>query len=585
MGFFSNPIQSISSAVQGIGNDITNIPQDISSAVKNPAGAVNSLLKNPGASAIAGATISAMTGGAIDPITAAAIVGGTSALTSGNVTTGLMNGIGAYGGASLLGSATTLGSAAAQDAAVANTAQATGQNFTSLSQAAQAYQTGQISQEQYLAYTQAANAAAAAAATSPLATAAQGVSSAVSNPTGALSTLGNGSIKAGATALGKQALSAASPDVSAAAAKATAVPTSSSAVAANQQATINPQIYNRNPVDPASLNMIGAKYVQGAPVDTSERTYFNPTLSAGTPYMVDASGNVTMLSGPGQTSGLTVGARTSANGGVQRAAMGGMQMGISSPMNNMQSSPQSYMTGMESNTLNPSGSIQGMQQNMPNQMGVNMPNPNAPMANNVSNVYAMPTQMPVPKTVLGYADAGVTTSDPMDYGANPVTAIPADQIYAINPATRNPYAPDVIRSVQGTGIPGLLAEQMAQRSIASDPQAQRAMPAVSMSATGGTQGGHYNLGDYSDGGRLLRGPGDGISDSIPATIGHKQPARLADGEFVVPARIVSELGNGSTDAGARKLYAMLDRIQSARSKTVGKGKVARNSYADKYLPA
>jgi len=99
------------------------------------------------------------------------------------------------------------------------------------------------------------------------------------------------------------------------------------------------------------------------------------------------------------------------------------------------------------------------------------------------------------------------------------------------------------------------------------------------------QGGISHLGDYSDGGRLLRGPGDGISDSIPAMIGKKQPARLADGEFVVPARIVSELGNGSTEAGARKLYAMMDRVQKARKKTVGKGKVAANSRSAKYLPA
>jgi len=97
--------------------------------------------------------------------------------------------------------------------------------------------------------------------------------------------------------------------------------------------------------------------------------------------------------------------------------------------------------------------------------------------------------------------------------------------------------------------------------------------------------GGSHLGDYSDGGRLLRGPGDGVSDSIPAMIGKKQPARLADGEFVVPARIVSELGNGSTEAGARKLYAMMDRVQKARGKTVGKGRVAKNSRADKYLPA
>ncbi len=99
------------------------------------------------------------------------------------------------------------------------------------------------------------------------------------------------------------------------------------------------------------------------------------------------------------------------------------------------------------------------------------------------------------------------------------------------------------------------------------------------------QGGQSHLGDYSDGGRLLRGPGDGVSDDIPATIGDKRPARLADGEFVVPARIVSELGNGSTEAGARKLYAMMDRVQKARKKSIGKNQVAVNSRAEKLLPA
>jgi hypothetical protein len=102
---------------------------------------------------------------------------------------------------------------------------------------------------------------------------------------------------------------------------------------------------------------------------------------------------------------------------------------------------------------------------------------------------------------------------------------------------------------------------------------------------GAAKGGQFNLGGYSDGGRLLRGPGDGVSDSIPAVIGNRQPARLADGEFVIPARIVSELGNGSTEAGARKLYAMMDRVQRARAKTTGKGRVAKNTRADKHLPA
>jgi hypothetical protein len=91
-----------------------------------------------------------------------------------------------------------------------------------------------------------------------------------------------------------------------------------------------------------------------------------------------------------------------------------------------------------------------------------------------------------------------------------------------------------------------------------------------------------HLGDYSDGGRLLKGPGDGVSDSIPATIGGKQAARLAEGEFVIPARIVSELGNGSTDAGAKRLYAMMDRIKAKRRKAKD---IAADTKSYKLLPA
>jgi hypothetical protein len=93
-------------------------------------------------------------------------------------------------------------------------------------------------------------------------------------------------------------------------------------------------------------------------------------------------------------------------------------------------------------------------------------------------------------------------------------------------------------------------------------------------------GGH--LGGYSDGGRMLKGPGDGMSDNIPATIAGKQAARLADGEFVVPADVVSHLGNGSTDAGAKKLYKMMDKIRHART---GKKKQAPAVKTDKYMPA
>lgn len=67
--------------------------------------------------------------------------------------------------------------------------------------------------------------------------------------------------------------------------------------------------------------------------------------------------------------------------------------------------------------------------------------------------------------------------------------------------------------------------------------------------------------------RMLAGGGDGMSDSIPATIDGTQPARLADGEFVIPADVVADIGNGSSSAGAKRLYGMMDRVREARHGT------------------
>ena len=89
------------------------------------------------------------------------------------------------------------------------------------------------------------------------------------------------------------------------------------------------------------------------------------------------------------------------------------------------------------------------------------------------------------------------------------------------------------------------------------------------------RGGISDLGSYSDyarGGRMLKGPGDGMSDSIPASISGKRPARLADGEFVIPADVVSHLGNGSTDAGAKQLYAMMNKVRQARTGRKAQGR-------------
>ena len=82
--------------------------------------------------------------------------------------------------------------------------------------------------------------------------------------------------------------------------------------------------------------------------------------------------------------------------------------------------------------------------------------------------------------------------------------------------------------------------------------------------------------------RYLNGAGDGMSDDIPAVIDGKQPARLADGEFVIPADVVSHLGNGSSKAGAKKLYAMMDKIRKDRT---GRTRQAPEIKATKYMPA
>ena len=121
----------------------------------------------------------------------------------------------------------------------------------------------------------------------------------------------------------------------------------------------------------------------------------------------------------------------------------------------------------------------------------------------------------------------------------------------------------------------MMAAQQGQQQMAQQPQQM-------------ARGGIADLGDYAAGGRpnLLHGAGDGVSDDIPASIAGKQPARLAAGEYVVPSRIVSELGNGSTDAGAKRLDEMVQKIQAGRKKTMGsKKQFANDSKAYKHLPA
>lgn len=115
------------------------------------------------------------------------------------------------------------------------------------------------------------------------------------------------------------------------------------------------------------------------------------------------------------------------------------------------------------------------------------------------------------------------------------------------------------------------------------PIQYRALTAEDVNKYGFAGGGITSLG-FARGGqaRFLSGGGDGMSDSIPATIANRQPARLADGEFVIPADVVSHIGNGSSKAGAKKLYSMMDRVRKART---GKKRQAPAVRAERFMPA
>lgn len=82
-------------------------------------------------------------------------------------------------------------------------------------------------------------------------------------------------------------------------------------------------------------------------------------------------------------------------------------------------------------------------------------------------------------------------------------------------------------------------------------------------------------------GRYLQGNTDGMADKLRTSIDGDQPAALSHGEFVIPADVVSHLGNGNSDAGAKKLYSMMDKIRVARTGTKKQGKQIN---PDKFMP-
>lgn len=209
----------------------------------------------------------------------------------------------------------------------------------------------------------------------------------------------------------------------------------------------------------------------------------------------------------------------------------------------------------------------GPVEQMSNANAVGM-NTGYPQADITGHAYATPWQTPVSENVVqGAADTGVNRiSGQMLAGGGTVNL--QGTIDLGGPQGANGYQPG--GGMMGGGRP--------------DPNMMSQIANAGISGLMGyaAGGGISSLGKYSDGGRMLKGPGDGMSDSIPATISDKQPARLADGEFVVPADVVSHLGNGSTDAGARQLYKMMDKVRTART---GRKSQGREINPKKYMPA
>ena len=506
---------------------------------------------------VAGAALMGVSGGAINPLTASLIVGGGTALLSGgNIEKGLMAGLGAYGGASLGQSLAMEGvKASAAEAAAAEAAKtgaAAAPSTSIMNQPFEAIKGGLPVNEGFSSFNQLPQGAMSPAYVSP---------SAIQGAPLPPMTVGSS---------GSAGMNQFIGEFGGASAGAAPAPNAMAGLSPSQvspaAATPKPPI-NISPVTPAPATPFGTP--TGMTNDMAKEVFSSMTPTERASAMGEGFTGKNLanyaMANPLQTAGMVAGPlmASQTQPGVPTAPVDrdpGQQydyypgVALPTPSPDPYGREKSYYSGNYRPRMAADGGMMGW---------------------------------PAGESVMRMADGGVAR---YEFGGI-IAALENDPAFrrlmgrdSNAPLTKYTYDPQNQKYIEnGTALPSN-APQGYDYNAQTQQFSEAVKPTTPM-ATGGISDAHYNLGGYSDGGRLLRGPGDGVSDSIPATIGHKQPARLADGEFVVPARIVSELGNGSTEAGARKLYAMMDRVQGARGKTVGKGKVAKNSKADKYLPA
>lgn len=167
--------------------------------------------------------------------------------------------------------------------------------------------------------------------------------------------------------------------------------------------------------------------------------------------------------------------------------------------------------------------------------------------------------------IVGLMDGGRPYDNP-EFDAEYEAALSEEPWYRSIPA-------DMVEGIFGIKDPYIMQKIMEMKRARARDQG------VDERAAGGAIGPFNEAPRYLETGGML---GDGMSDDIPAMIDGDQPAALSDGEFIIPADVVSHLGNGSSDAGAQQLYSMMDRIRQARTGNKEQGKEIN---AKKYMPA
>ena len=156
--------------------------------------------------------------------------------------------------------------------------------------------------------------------------------------------------------------------------------------------------------------------------------------------------------------------------------------------------------------------------------------------------------------------------------AEPMSAEGLAALNASNPARQERRRPG------GARVPAGIATQA---NMQAKPPTSEGIPSVPTYENEVVQMATGGIAELKKG-KYLDGASDGMADEVPASIDGQQEARLSDGEFVIPADVVSHLGNGNSDAGAKVLKDMMDRVRKART---GNKKQGKEIDPKKFIPA